>query len=80
MTDPRYAPLGLAVTGDLTEDAGERDGGPVVGADDARADAANAGADTDLTGATRDSDGTPVGAADADADRARAAGEEPLRP
>lgn len=75
MTDPRYAPLGLAAAEELTEDTGEREGGPVVGADDARADAARAGADTDLTDATRDSDGTPVGDADADADRARAAGE-----
>ncbi|PWU43537.1 hypothetical protein DLJ46_30910 [Micromonospora globispora] len=77
MTDPRYAPLGLAAAGELTVDTGEREGGPVVGADDARADAARAGADTDLTDATRDSDGTPVGDADADADadRARAAGE-----
>ncbi|SBT40034.1 hypothetical protein [Micromonospora auratinigra] len=75
MTDPRYAPIGLAAADHLVEDAGEPDSGPVVGADDARADAARAGAQTDLTGATRDSDGTPVGDADAEADRARAAGE-----
>lgn len=75
MTDPRYAPLGLAAAADLVEDAGTGDDGPVVGADDARADAARAGAETDLTDAARDADGTPVGAADAEADRARAAGE-----
>ncbi|RZU76394.1 hypothetical protein EV384_5046 [Micromonospora kangleipakensis] len=76
MTDPRYAPLGLAAAGDLTEDTGEQADGPVVGADDARADAARAGAETDLSDAARDSDGTPVGAADAEADRARTAGAD----
>jgi hypothetical protein len=75
MTDPRYA--ALAAVGDLTENTDDVEpaaGGPLVGADDARADAARAGADTDLTGGTRDSDGTPVGSADAEADRIRAAG------
>jgi hypothetical protein len=76
MTDPRYAPLGLAAAGRLTEDdaGGATSDGEVVGADDAAADAARAGADVDLSRATRDSDGTPVGAADAEADRDRAAG------
>ncbi|WP_329009722.1 hypothetical protein OG271_25830 [Micromonospora rifamycinica] len=75
MTDPRYAPLGLAVGGDLV-DVDDVDTRPVVGADDARADAARAGAEVDLSHADRDGDGVPVGAADTDADRARAAGEE----
>ncbi|WP_328347357.1 hypothetical protein [Micromonospora sp. NBC_00421] len=75
MTDPRYAPLGLAASGGLV-DLDEIDTRPVVGADDARADAARAGADVDLSEADRDGDGVPVGAADADADRARAADEE----
>ncbi|MEU1607025.1 hypothetical protein [Micromonospora matsumotoense] len=75
MTDPRYAPLGLAAGGDLV-DVDDIDTRPVVGADDARADAARAGAEVDLSGADRDGDGVPVGSADADADRARAAGEE----
>ncbi|WBB71855.1 hypothetical protein O7602_19175 [Micromonospora sp. WMMD1128] len=74
MTDPRYAPIGLAAAGQLGDDDSETGGGEVVGADDAAADAARAGADVDLSGATRDSDGTPVGAADAEADRERAAG------
>ncbi|MGB2571952.1 hypothetical protein ACPFP2_26435 [Micromonospora citrea] len=76
MTDPRYVPLGLVGVGDLTEDHDDGDSRPLVGADDARADAAHAGARTDLSGATRDGDGVPVGAADAEADRARAAGEQ----
>ena len=72
MTDPRYAPIGLATAGQLVPDDGQTGGGEVVGADDAAADAARAGADVDLSGADRDSDGTPVGAADAEADRRRA--------
>ncbi|MFC0099821.1 hypothetical protein ACFFKH_20150 [Micromonospora marina] len=75
MTDPRYAPIGLAAAGRLVPDDEETGGGEVVGADDAAADAARAGADVDLSRADRDSDGTPVGAADAEADRKRAAGE-----
>ncbi|MEV4724454.1 hypothetical protein [Micromonospora humida] len=75
MTDPRYAPIGLAAGGDLV-DVDDIDTRPLVGADDARADAARAGAEVDLSDATRDGDGVPVGAADADADRTRAAGEQ----
>ncbi|WP_431924309.1 hypothetical protein [Micromonospora wenchangensis] len=37
MTDPRYAPTGLAAGGDLV-DADDVDTRPVVGADDARDD------------------------------------------
>ncbi|MGC4808275.1 hypothetical protein [Micromonospora sp. DT233] len=77
MTDPRYTALGLAATGRLIDDTDDNSDGPIVGADEARADARRAGADVDLTGADRDGDGTPVGAADAEADRTRAAGEQP---
>ncbi|MEV4823879.1 hypothetical protein ACGFIE_01355 [Micromonospora sp. NPDC049275] len=75
MTEPRYVPIGLAAAGRLTEDDGDgaTSGGEVVGADDAAADAARAGADVDLSRANRDGDGTPVGRADAEADRDRAA-------
>jgi hypothetical protein len=78
MTEPRYVPIGLAAAGRLTEDDGDgaTPGEEVVGADDAAADAARAGADVDLSRATRDDDGTPTGAADAQADRDRAAGDE----
>ncbi|WDZ83445.1 hypothetical protein [Micromonospora cathayae] len=74
MTDPRYTGLGLAAAGRLTGDDGSAEtGGEIVGADDAAADAARAGADVDLSGATRDGPGVPVGSADAAADRERAA-------
>ncbi|MFJ6164261.1 hypothetical protein ACIQH6_03995 [Micromonospora orduensis] len=75
MTEPRYAAIGLVAAGRLTEDDGAdaTPGGQIVGADDAAADAARAGADVDLSRATRDGDGTPTGAADAEADRDRAA-------
>ncbi len=72
-TDPRYTPIALAAAGKLVVDGGDSDGGEVVGADDAAADAARAGADIDLSAARRDTDPTPVGAADAEADRRRAA-------
>lgn len=75
MTDhPRYAALPLAATGRMTDDVDPGyEGGEIVGADDALADAARAGADVDLTGAARDGDGVPVGSADVAADRERAA-------
>lgn len=73
MTEPRMLPLGLSPDR-LVEQSGP-EGGEIVGADDALADARRAGADVDLTGAQRDTDGVPVGAADAEADRHRAAGE-----
>ncbi|GAB3062693.1 hypothetical protein [Micromonospora schwarzwaldensis] len=38
MTDPRYAPIGLAAAGRLVEDDGGTGGGEVVGAADAEAD------------------------------------------
>lgn len=56
---------------DTEQDTPTGDAGPVVGADDAAADAAAGGADVDLSGAQRDTDGVPVGEADAAADRAR---------
>ncbi|KAB1921254.1 MULTISPECIES: hypothetical protein [Micromonospora] len=78
MTDPRYVPVGLAAAGRLIDDDGADAGpaGEIVGADDAKADAARTGADVDLSHAARDGDGTPTGAADAEADRDRAAGGE----
>ncbi|MCX5115638.1 hypothetical protein OG992_00495 [Micromonospora sp. NBC_00362] len=78
MTDPRYVPVGLADAGRLIDDEGAGAGpaGEIVGADDAKVDAARTGADVDLSHATRDGDGTPTGAADAEADSDRAAGGE----
>ncbi|MBG6105660.1 hypothetical protein ACLQ3D_25750 [Micromonospora vinacea] len=69
MTDPRYVPIGLADAGRLIDDDGADTGpaGEIVGADDAKADAARTGADVDLSHAARDGDG----AADADADAER---------
>jgi hypothetical protein len=64
---PPVPPLIVPVEDPATESARE-----TVGADDAKADAARAGADVDLTDANRDSDGVPVGEADAAADRERA--------
>jgi hypothetical protein len=50
------------------DDATESDR-ELVGASDADADAARSGADVDLEGAERDSDGVPVGRADLEADK-----------
>ncbi|MEU6024141.1 hypothetical protein ACGFIK_05640 [Micromonospora sp. NPDC048871] len=72
-TDPRYTPIAVNAAGRLVADGGDPEGGEVIGADDAAADAARAGAEVDLSGARRDLDPTPVGAADAEADRRRAA-------
>lgn len=68
-------PLGAPLAADVTGDDDTPGGGPLVGASDAAADAARGGADVDLDGATRDSDGVPVGSDDADADARRAAGD-----
>lgn len=57
---------------DEAADVSERE---TVGASDADADAIRAGAEGDLRGADRDSDGVPVGRADAEADAERAARE-----
>jgi len=59
-------PLIVPVEDDGTESSRE-----TVGADDAKADAARAGADVDLSDANRDSDGVPVGRDDAEADAER---------
>ena len=60
-------PLVVPVEDDATDSSRE-----TVGASDAEADAARAGADVDLSDAARDSDGVPVGRADAAADEERA--------
>ncbi|GAB7042544.1 MULTISPECIES: hypothetical protein [Catenuloplanes] len=76
-TDPHYTAAGLAAARAATDRAeldDIPDGGEIVGADDARADAIRAGADDSLRGATRDIDPTPVGRADAEADRRRVGG------
>ncbi|HEX8628372.1 MAG TPA: hypothetical protein VF755_09410 [Catenuloplanes sp.] len=62
------------LTGDIEQDPPTEGTGPIVGADDAAADAGRGGGDVDLSAATRDSDGVPVGSADADADAARGGG------
>ncbi len=58
-TDPRYTPIAMTGTGKLVDEDGDT-GTELVGADDAAADAARAGADIDLTPADRDTDPTPV--------------------
>jgi hypothetical protein len=76
---PQALPVAVPLAAKLTKDELEQDGvgdvatGPTVGASDADADAAASGADVDLHGAARDTDGVPVGAADAEEDR-RASG------
>jgi hypothetical protein len=67
MTQPPVVPIVPAMLHQEPDRAAE-ESGEIVGADDARADAARAGADTDLAGATRDSDGVPVGRADVEED------------
>jgi hypothetical protein len=74
MTNPQSpgaVPLAAAVAADLTNDDENPRGGTPVGASDAEADAARSGADADLTGAQRDSDGVPVGREDAAEDARR---------
>jgi len=82
VTSPQGFPLGAplaaeAVSGRLTENDEEETAqqGETVGRSDADADAARSGADVNLAGAARDSDGVPVGSADADED-ARQSGAE----
>jgi hypothetical protein len=73
MTNPSSAaglPLAAAAAAHLTDQETEtNETGPAVGASDAEADAARSGADADLTDATRDSDGVPVGEADLEEDK-----------
>jgi hypothetical protein len=67
---PQGLPVAVSLAASLTkDDLNEEKTGPKVGASDAAA----SGADVDLDGATRDSDGVPVGSADAGEDR-RASG------
>jgi hypothetical protein len=77
MVSPGQSPLPPFVppVGVPEEDQEDYGTGPTVGASDADADAARAGADVDLAGATHDSDGVPVGRADAEADAERAAAD-----
>ena len=74
MTTPQNPLLAAAVVGKpIIEDENETRAGTPVGAADAEADAARSGADADLTGGARDTDGVPVGEADHEADK-RASG------
>jgi hypothetical protein len=70
---PQGFPLTAALQGKLVDTGEAEPDTPTVGASDAHADAARSGADVDLTDATHDTDGTPVGRDDAEADR-RASG------
>jgi hypothetical protein len=69
---PQNLPLAaaLAQQGALSEEESDTNPtGPIVGASDAEADAAQSGAAADLRGADRDSDGVPVGRDDVEADK-----------
>jgi hypothetical protein len=68
-------PIAAGIAADVTDADDNQSGGPTVGASDADADAARAGAAVDLDDATRDSDGVPVGRADAEADAGRTEGD-----
>ena len=73
MTNPASAaglPLAAETAARRTEqEVADNESGPVVGADDAEADAADSGADADLRRPARDSDGVPVGEADLEEDK-----------
>jgi len=75
MTNPQGLPLGAPLAAEAVSDRmaeeNDQERGPTVGRSDADADAARSGADTDLSDATRDSDGVPVGSDDADEDARR---------
>jgi hypothetical protein len=67
-------PAAVELARELTEDetaAATAAGGETVGASDAEADRARAAGEEMPAGATRDSDGVPVGEADAAADERR---------
>lgn len=69
-SSPQGLPLAVPFAAGLVDDEQDtRETGPTVGSSDADADAAASGADVDLRGASRDSDGVPVGEADAEADK-----------
>jgi hypothetical protein len=70
---PQSLPLAAAIAREATDADESPQTGPTVGASDAEADAIGSGADADLAGATRDSDGVPVGRDDVEADK-RASG------
>jgi hypothetical protein len=67
MTQPPVVPIVPALIKPEQDEATE-EGGEIVGASDARADAVRTGSDADLGHATRDSDGVPVGRADVEDD------------
>lgn len=66
---PQALPVVAEISKILTDTVEPEPTGPTIGAADARADAARSGAQVDLTGATRDSDGVPVGEDDVEADK-----------
>jgi hypothetical protein len=67
MTQPPLVPIVPALINQDQDEARE-EGGEIIGASDARTDAARAGSDADLGHASRDSDGVPVGRADVEQD------------
>jgi hypothetical protein len=70
MTNPQSPQnVAAALSADLTDAQEAENTGPTVGAGDAEADAARSGADADLTGTARDSDGAEVGQDDLEADK-----------
>ncbi|MFF5077309.1 hypothetical protein ACFY36_09665 [Actinoplanes sp. NPDC000266] len=77
MTNPQVPGLPVAAelaaerTKEDVESSGNGEGGALVGASDAEADAARSGADADLADPARDSDGVAVGEADVEADKRR---------
>jgi hypothetical protein len=70
---PQNLPLAAATEQEQTDASESAPTGPTVGKSDVQADAARSGADADLTDATRDSEGVPVGRDDLEADK-RASG------
>jgi hypothetical protein len=69
--NPAGLPLAAGEAADSVDTDETRAGGPTVGSDDAAADAERSGADVDMDGAVRDTDGVPVGSDDADEDARR---------
>jgi hypothetical protein len=68
-SSPQGLPLAAAIGAEAVDDENRTpDSGPTVGRADAEADAARSGADADLAGGDRDTDGVPVGDADVDED------------
>ncbi|MEU4428431.1 hypothetical protein AB0F81_48095 [Actinoplanes sp. NPDC024001] len=73
MSYPQSAgiPVAAAFAAERAKEGQPVDEGPTVGTSDAQADAARSGAGADLAGATRDSDGVPVGRDDLEEDKRR---------